>query len=34
MDDLDKVNMILKDTRIDFAGNQIVLVVPVNAAFP
>jgi molybdate transport system substrate-binding protein len=33
MDDLDQMNMILKDTRINFAGNKIVLVVPVNAAF-
>ena len=31
MDDLDKMNMILKDTRTDFAGNRVVLVVPANA---
>jgi len=31
MDDLDKMNMLLKDTRTDFAGNRVVLVVPANA---
>jgi molybdate transport system substrate-binding protein len=31
MDDLDKMNMIMKDTRTDFAGNRVVLVVPANA---
>jgi len=33
MDDLDKMNMIMKDTRTDFAGNRVVLVVPANTAF-
>lgn len=31
MDDLDKMNMILKETRTDFAGNRVVLVVPAHA---
>ena len=34
MDDLDKNNLILKDTRRNFAGNKVVLVVPANSAFP
>ncbi len=34
MDDLDKKNMLLKDTRIDFAGNRIVVVAPANTPFP
>jgi molybdate transport system substrate-binding protein len=34
MDDLDKNNLILKDTRRNFAGNKVVLVVPSNSAFP
>jgi molybdate transport system substrate-binding protein len=33
MDDLDKMNMILRETRIDFAKNRVVLVVPANAPF-
>lgn len=31
MDDLDKMNMLLKNTRTDFAGNRVVLVVLANA---
>ncbi len=33
MDDLDKMDMILKEARIKFAGNKMVLVVPLNAPF-
>lgn len=33
MDDIDKMNLILKDTRINFAGNKVVLVVPANGLF-
>jgi molybdate transport system substrate-binding protein len=33
MDDLDKRNMLLKNTRINFAGNAVVLIAPANAAF-
>lgn len=33
MDDLDRMNMIAGDTRRDFAGNGIVLIIPANAAF-
>lgn len=33
MNDLELKNMILKDTRKDFAGNKVVLILPRNAPF-